>query len=57
VERVVVTAQDQVVTTHDLKINGPEKILEDGEAKIISLSEAVAETEKRVCAFRRERIT
>ncbi len=48
VERVVVTAQDPVVTTHDLKINGPDKILEDGDKKMISLPEAVAQTEKKL---------
>ncbi len=48
VERVVVTAQDQLVTTHDLKINRPEKPSKENEQEVISLSEAVAQTEQKL---------
>lgn len=48
VERVVVTAQDQVVTTHDLKTNGPNKFRNAMEQELISLPEAVAETEQKL---------
>lgn len=48
VERVVVTAQDEVVTTHDLKSNGPNKFLKDAEQVVTSLPEAVAETEQKL---------
>jgi PAS domain S-box-containing protein/TyrR family helix-turn-helix protein len=48
VERVVVTARDQVVTTHDLKTNGPKKFFKDGNQEVSSLPEAVAETEQKL---------
>ncbi len=48
VERAVVTAQDQVVTTHDVKTNRPNKLLKDEEQEAISLPEAVAKTEQKL---------
>ncbi len=48
VERAVVTAQDQMVTTHDVKTNRPNKFLKDGEQEAISLPEAVARTEQKL---------
>ena len=48
VERVVVSAQDQVVTTHDLKTSATKKSIKDKEEEIISLPEAVAQTEQKL---------
>ncbi|MCA1794441.1 MAG: sigma 54-interacting transcriptional regulator [Desulfotignum sp.] len=48
VERVVVTARDQVVTTHDVKTKEPDKFLKDGEQEVTSLPEAVAKTEQKI---------
>jgi len=48
VERVVVSAQDQVVTTHDLKTSAIKKSIEDKEEEIISLPEAVTQTEQKL---------
>ena len=48
VERVVVSAQDQVVTTHDLKTSATKKFIKDKEEEIISLPEAVAQTEQKL---------
>ncbi len=48
VERVVVSAQDQVVTTHDLKYGSTKTPKKDREQEIISLPEAVALTEQKL---------
>ncbi|THB76107.1 MAG: PAS domain S-box protein [Desulfobacteraceae bacterium] len=48
VERAVVSAQDQLVTTHDLQTSGTKASLKDGKQEIISLPEAVAQTEHRL---------
>ena len=48
VERIVVSARDQVVTTHDLKTGAPGKSINDGVQEAISLPEAVAQTERKL---------
>ena len=48
VERLVVSAQDQVVTTHDLKTSVTKNSIKDGEEEVISLPEAVAQTEQKL---------
>lgn len=59
VERVVVTARDPVVTTHDIKAEKPDKSLKGEEPEWVSLSEAVAQTEKKLIrrVFKRYRTT
>jgi TyrR family helix-turn-helix protein len=48
IERLVVSAQDEVVTTHDLHSNATKKSLKNREQEIISLPEAVAQTEQKL---------
>ncbi|QTA82478.1 PAS modulated sigma54-dependent transcriptional regulator [Desulfonema limicola] len=48
VERVVVSAQDQLVTTHDLKYGAGKNPLKNREQEGISLPEAVAQTERKL---------
>jgi TyrR family helix-turn-helix protein len=47
-ERLVVSAQDEVVTTHDLNSSATKKSLKNREQEIISLPEAVAQTEQKL---------
>lgn len=48
VERIVVSAQDQLVTTHDLKNRTAKTSFNDGEQSVTSLPEAVAQTEQKL---------